>query len=214
MKVLIVGANGGIGRILSKKMTESEDLTPVAMIRKEEQRSFFDEIGVDTKIGDLQDPVASLKKMVDGHDAVVFTAGSGAKTGYDKTLEIDLDAAVKCMKAAEEAGVHRFLIVSAMNADDRESWNSSPIKPYMIAKHYADHFLKESSLEYTILRPGRLTEEEGTGCITLEPASQDHRDIAREDVATTIIECLRSKNSVGKTYEFIRGEQPIREVVS
>lgn len=214
MKVFIVGANGGIGRILSKQLANEDGITPIAMIRKEEQQSYFDEIGVSTKLGDLEDSVTDLTDLMSDSDAVVFTAGSGGKTGYDKTLVIDLDAAVKCVEVAQNSGTKRFLMVSAMKADDREAWNSSPIKPYMIAKHYADRILKESSLDHTILRPGRLTDNEGTGSITTDPSTASGRDIPREDVASVITECLKSDTSVGKTFEFVSGDVQISSAVS
>ncbi len=102
MNILIVGANGGIGRILSKQLAHEEGKSPIAMIRKEEQKSFFDNIGVETALGNLEDSVEDLAKIFEGADAVVFTAGSGGKTDYDKPLEIDLDAAIKCMEAAKQ----------------------------------------------------------------------------------------------------------------
>jgi uncharacterized protein YbjT (DUF2867 family) len=170
MNILIVGANGGIGRILSSQLAQEEGKNPIALIRKEKQKSFFDNLGVETKMGDLEDSVDNLANVFDGADAIVFTAGSGGSTDYDKTLEIDLDAAVKCMEAAEQKNIDRFLMVSVINVDDREAWNSSPIKPYMIAKYYADQHLKNSSLKYTILRPRSLTDEEGKGIINTSPA--------------------------------------------
>lgn len=209
MKVFIVGANGGIGRILSNQLANEDRITPIAMIRKEEQRSYFKDIGVETRLGDLEDSTESLSDLMSGSDALVFTAGSGGNTGYDKTLVIDLDAAVKCMEAAESCGIDRFLMVSAMKADDRSAWDSSPIKPYMIAKHYADRILKQSSLDHTILRPGRLTDSKGTGSITTDPSGASGGDIPREDVASVLKECLRTDHSSQKVFEFVSGDTDI-----
>merc|ERR1711977_740468 len=95
MKVLIVGANGKIGTILSERLSQEENFEPLAMIRKEEQKEKFDQLGISTIQGDLSDSVEELEKVVKKSDAVVFTAGSGGGTGAEKTLEIDLDGAVK-----------------------------------------------------------------------------------------------------------------------
>lgn len=213
MNILIVGANGGIGRILSKQLAQEEGKNPIAMIRKEEQKSYFDDIGVKTTIGDLEDSVENLASAFSGSDAIVFTAGSGGKTDYDKTLEIDLDAAIKCMEAAEQKNIKRFLIVSVINVDDRESWNSSSMKPYMIAKYYADEYLKNSALHYTILRPGGLTDNKGTGKITTTPSAKSGNEIPREDVASIITASLKNESTIGKTFDFVSGDTLIKEAI-
>ena len=213
MNVLIVGANGGIGRILSNQLSQKKGLNPIALIRKEEQRSFFDDLGVETRMGDLEDSVDDLAKVFIDADAIVFTAGSGGSTDYDKTLEIDLDAAVKCMEAAEQKDIDRFIMVSVINADDRKSWNSSPIKPYMIAKYYADQHLKNSSLKYTILRPGRLTDDEGKGEITTSPNEASSNKIPREDVASVITASLNNDSTVGKVFDFVSGDTSIAQAI-
>ena len=178
--ILVIGANGGIGSIVTKQLKESDDFTPVAMIRKKNQKSYFDDIGVETIHANLSQNVDQLSKHFSKFDGVLFTAGSGGSTGYDKTLEIDLDGAVKSIEAAEESGVKRFILVSVARADDREAWDKSPIKPYMIAKHYADRALKQSNLDYTIIRPGSLTDDEGTGKITTDIESASTNNIPRE----------------------------------
>ncbi|KAB1065226.1 SDR family oxidoreductase [Salibacter halophilus] len=213
-KVLIIGANGKVGKHITKKMKEADDFTPTALIRKEEQKSHFDDLGVDSKVVSLEDSVDKLKEAITGHDAIVFTAGSGGNTGSDKTLTVDLDGAVKTMEAAKYAGVDRYVMVSAMMADNREVWEKlDGMKPYYVAKHYADQFLKSSGLNYTILRPGLLLDEEGTGKIDIEnPASK--KGVPREDVAATVLASLRSDNSNNKIFEFNTGDTEIERVVS
>ena len=211
--VLIIGANGQIGRIIATKMKTSADFLPVALFRKENQKEFFESHNIDYKIVDLEEDVDALVNAMEGMDAVVFTAGSGGKTGYDKTLTIDLDGAVKSMEAARKAGIKRFVMISAIHADNRESWGKSGIKPYYIAKHYADQFLKSSGLDYTILRPGRLFNKEGSGRITItDPGSKG--GIAREDVADIVLAVLNHDNSISKTIAFNEGDIPIEEVIS
>lgn len=210
--VLIIGANGQVGRIITTKMKASADFTPTAAFRKEKQKEFFEKNDVNYRIADLEEEVDTLADAMKDMDVVVFSAGSGGGTGLDKTLAIDLDGAVKSMEAAKKARIKRFVIISSINADNRDAWKETGIKPYLIAKHYADRILKSIGLDYTILRPGRLLNEEGTGKITTDtPASG--RGVPREDVAGTVLEVLRQDNAIGKIITFNEGNTPIEEVV-
>lgn len=160
MKVFVVGANGQIGKQLTERLHESENHKVLAMVRKEEQQKELQSKGIETVVADLEGTVEELQGVLTGCDAIVFTAGSGGSTGSDKTLLIDLDGAVKTMEAAEKAGVDRFIMVSALQANNRENWNEN-LKPYYVAKHYADKMLVQSNLNYTIIRPGGLLNEKG-----------------------------------------------------
>jgi uncharacterized protein YbjT (DUF2867 family) len=212
MKVLIIGANGKIGRILSEKLRATENFTPVAVIRNEGQKEYFSSRDIETKLMDLESSVDELKKAMQGSDTIVFTAGSSAKTGPDKTLTVDLDGAVKSMEAAKDVGIKRYIMVSALRTDDREQWGNSPIKPYLVAKHYADRILKSIGLDYTILRPGRLLDDEGTGKITVEnPGKQ--KGVPREDVADVALLALTHDQTIGKVIEFNSGDKMIEEVL-
>ena len=211
-KVLIIGANGQVGKIIVQKMKDAADFIPVALFRKEEQKGFFEGLDVSYKIVNLEEEVDTLANAMAGMDAVVFSAGSGGKTGLDKTLTVDLDGAVKSMEAAVKAGVNRFVIISALHADNRGLWDETGIKPYYVAKHYADHILKSSGLDYTILRPGQLLNKEGTKKITVtDPSSK--KGVAREDVANTVLAVLNDDNAIGKTIAFNEGDVSIEEVV-
>lgn len=213
-RILIIGANGGIGTLLTGKLKEAKGFEPIAMLRKEEQQPKFAGMGVESVIADLTFSVSELSDLFEKFDGVVFTAGSGGSTGYDKTLEIDLDGAVKTMEAAEQANVERFVLVSVAGADDRNGWESSPIKPYMIAKHYADRTLKAMELDYTIIRPGSLTGENGTGSITSDLKNAATRSIPREDVATAITESLTKNLAIRRTVEMVSGEKSIQNVLT
>lgn len=212
MKVLVIGANGQIGKHLIDILQNSEEHTVKAVVRKEEQLEKFKDSGVDTILADLEGPVDKLAEAVEGSDAVIFAAGSGGSTGADKTLLVDLDGAAKSVEAAEKAGADRFVMVSAFQADNRESWADSPIKPYMVAKHYADKALLASSLNYTIVRPGGLLNDPGTGKVSagekLEAGS-----IPREDVAKTIVATLTEESTYKKSFDLISGEKSISDAL-
>lgn len=106
MNVLVVGANGQIGKHLVTLIQEHDQLHATAMIRNVEQASFFENVGADTVIADLEDDTDTIAKAATGCDAIVFTAGSGPHTGKDKTILVDLDGAVKTIEASEHQTLH------------------------------------------------------------------------------------------------------------
>lgn len=211
MKVLIVGANGQIGKQLVKLINESSNHTARAMIRKAEQAEEFEKMGVETAVASLEGTVEELAEAAKGCDAIIFTAGSGGHTGYDKTLLIDLDGAVKTIEAAEQAGINRFVMVSAIQANNRDKW-SDAIKPYFVAKHYADRMLENSGLNYTIVRPGGLTNDPGTGKIKVDK-NLERGFIPREDVAKTIYAVLDKENSYKRSFDLVSGEEDVETAV-
>ena len=208
MKVFVIGAHGQIGKLLVAQLLDRGDEV-VAGIRDAKQRDFFEDQGAATQLFDLTEQPDEMAKVLAGVDAVVFSAGSGGKTGDDQTLLIALDGAVKSMEATQKAGIKRFVIVSAMNAEDRTRWTA--IQPYYVAKHYADLYLKdETSLDYTIIKPGVLTNDAGKGGLILD---QTKGKIAREDVAETIVSALHNDNTIKKEFAISEGETPINEAV-
>lgn len=211
LKILVVGANGQIGKQVVHLLSETSDHTVTAMLRKEEQVGYFTEKGIKTVLASLEDTVDDLQKAIGDAEAVIFTAGSGGSTGYDKTLLIDLDGAVKTIEAAEKSNVKRYIMVSALQADNRENWNEK-IKPYYVAKHYADKALMNSELTYTIVRPGGLLNDAGTGKITVGK-NLTRGTIPREDVAKTIVASISEQTTFNKSFDVISGETSIEEAI-
>ncbi|GAS84312.1 SDR family oxidoreductase [Paenibacillus amylolyticus] len=211
MNVLVIGANGQIGKFVVEQLVQEGKHKVTAMIRKPEQADMLKELGANVVIGDLEGSVEDLAEAMKDHNAIVFTAGSGGSTGQDKTLLIDLDGAVKTMEAAEQQGISRYILVSAYGADQREKWSES-IKPYYVAKHYADRVLFASDLNYTIIRPGGLKNEPGTGKIAvgtdLKPGS-----IPREDVARVIVASLQEEKTYRMAFDLIAGEHPVDDAL-
>ncbi|RUO31599.1 NAD(P)-dependent oxidoreductase [Aliidiomarina sedimenti] len=212
MRVYVIGANGKIGQHVVKQLQQHPTHQPVALVRKDEQIKALQAQDIEARAFDLTDKVETLKESLEGADAIIFTAGSGGSTEDDMTLRIDLDGAVKSMEAAELAGVKRFVIVSALQAHNREFWHPD-ITPYYVAKHYADRELMRSDLEYTIVRPGLLTDDKPTGQVRAE-SSITEGEIPRADVAAMLIEVLDKPNAVGKAFDMVKGNQSVESVAS
>ena len=211
MNIVVVGANGQIGKQLVHLIKEEGQHNVRAMIRKKEQAEAFDSKGIDTILANLEDSVETIAKAIEGADMICFTAGSGGSTGLDKTLLIDLDGAVKVVEAAEKVGVKRFIMISALQANNRDNWNDE-IKPYYVAKHYADRMLENSTLTYTIIRPGGLLNESGNGKIRVGEKITTGT-IPREDVARTILASFTNENTYNKSFDLISGDTTIEEAL-
>ncbi|OAT82595.1 sugar epimerase [Bacillus sp. MKU004] len=211
MKVAVVGANGQIGRHLIKLLDDSEQFNPNAIVRKEDQARSFKAEGIAASLVDLEASVEEISEGLRGADAVVFTAGSGGATDSDKTLLVDLDGAVKTMEAAKQVDIKRFIIVSALQAHHRENWNES-LLPYYAAKHYADKELERSGLTYTIIRPGGLLNENGTGKVSAAE-NLSRGSIPREDVAKAIYASLTEEHTYNRGFDLISGNTPIEEAI-
>ena len=212
MKVFVVGANGQIGKQLVHMLYKSDNFSVRAMVRKQEQADAFQTEGIEAVVADLEGTVDEIVQAAKGCDAIVFTAGSGGHTGADKTLLVDLDGAVKTIEAAQQLGVERFVMVSAFQANNRENWNEK-IRHYYVAKHYADRILLDSGLNYTIVRPGGLTNDAGTGKVTIGEKLTERSTIAREDVARVVFEALQEENTFKKSFDLVQGNVDIAEAL-
>ncbi|MDO6657023.1 SDR family oxidoreductase [Anaerobacillus sp. 1_MG-2023] len=213
MKVLIVGANGQVGKHLVSFIQDHKDLEAKVMIRKEEQASYFKDLGAETAVVDLEEDIPALAKAAEGVDAVVFTAGSGPNTGADKTVLVDLDGAVKTIEATKQAGVKRFIMISSFDTS-REAIQSAPssFSPYVVAKHYADKWLRATDLDYTIIHPGLLTNDNGIGKVNAA-YEVERNEIPREDVASVIVATLENDATIGKEFQVVTGTNSIKDEI-
>lgn len=213
MKVLVVGANGKVARHFAEIVKDHESIQEKAMIRKAEQESFFSERGIETVLLDLaKNSIDELAEAARGMDAVIFSAGAGGK-GLDKTVKIDLDGAIKAMTAAEHAGVKRFVMVSTFRTGREEMEKENSLQVYTIAKNYADEWLKNrTELDWTIVHPGILVDESGTGNIKVG-TDFEINEIPREDVARTLVAVLENDNTIKKEFEVLAGDKAVNDAV-
>lgn len=214
MKILVVGANGQIGKQLVSLIQSTENLEAKAMIRKNEQAAFFEELGAETVIVDLEDDSETIAKAVEGTDVVVFTAGSGPHTGPDKTMLIDLDGAIKTIEATMLANVKRFIMVSSFDTTREAIQAATPsFAPYVVAKHYADVWLRATNLDYTIIHPGILTNDAELGKVTAAP-TVEIGEIPRSDVASVIFACIQNDATIGKEFQVVSGNDEIKDAIN
>ena len=213
MKVLVAGANGQTARQLTRMLVENGHEVR-GLIRKEEQMQNVESDGAEPALVDLEQDEADGKvgEAVEGCDAVIFAAGAGPGSGNERKETMDRDGAIKLIEAAEKHGARRYLMLSTMGADDPES-RDEKMQPYMRAKGEADERLRNSGLDYTVIRPGRLTDDAGTGNIAAAESLDQYGEIPREDVARTFVAALEAENTPGKTFEILSGGAPIKEAV-
>lgn len=204
-KTLIIGASGQIGEKIGRLLSE-DNLCVAAMVRNKNNASKLSIPGIDIVEADLE---KDFSDAYTGCDRVVFSAGSGSETSADKTLLIDLWGACKAIDLAKQNNINHFVMISSRGADNPDN-GPEAIKPYLIAKHFADNHLISSGLNYTILRPGRLIDEDGTGLVkTTRPINAGDQVISREDTALAAYYCLTSDITIGKIYELYKGQTPI-----
>ncbi len=162
MNVLVVGGRGKIGLRLLRLLAARGDVAR-GMIRKPEQAGELEAAGAQPVICDIE-AVGEISEQVEGSDAVVFAAGAGPGSGPERKRTVDLGGATKLIDACKATGVRRYVMVSAIGVS-RPGSISAEMKPYYDAKTEADEALVASGLDYTIVRPGRLTDDPGTGLV-------------------------------------------------
>ncbi|WNL39973.1 SDR family oxidoreductase [Halomonas sp. PAMB 3232] len=208
MTTLVVGANGQIGKQYCQQ-AHSNGIAVRAMVRREDQATWFTERGIDVVIGDLEGEMAHA---FDGCSEVVFAAGSGPHTGPDKTLLIDLHGAMRTVDLAREKGLKRFLMVSAIRAE-KPLEASEKMRPYMVAKLAADRYLENSGLPYVILKPGPLTDEAPTHGFTDSKEDSPSGSITRADVAYALVHVSQHPAFENRSVTLLNGERSIDELL-
>ena len=209
MNVVIVGGHGKIALRLEKLLAERGD-SPRGIIRKTEQAKDLEEIGAEPIVLDIEN-VDDISDALAGADAVVFAAGAGPGSGPARKRTVDYGGAVKLADACKSQEISRYVMVSSIGSNRPDSW-SDQMRPYQEAKHEADEYLVASGLDYTILRPGGLTDDPGTGSVELGERV-DYGQVSRDDVAAVIAECLTADNTIGKAFDVLSGDTPIADAV-
>lgn len=214
MKVIIAGGHGKIGLRLGRLLGEREE-HPVGLIRHPDQEADLIAVGAHPAIFDLESGTATeLAEILTGADAVVFAAGAGPGSNAARKDTVDRGGAVLLAEAAELAGVRRYLMVSALGADDgRKPDHDEVFGAYIEAKKAADDDIRARDLDWTILRPGGLTMASGTGKVHLA-AHTARGQVPREDVAAVLLALLDEPRTTRLSLDLISGVVPIDEAIA
>ncbi|MGI5377462.1 SDR family oxidoreductase [Streptomyces sp. CA-251387] len=212
MRIVIAGGHGQIALRLEKLLAARGDEV-AGIIRKAEQSGDLREAGAEPVLLDLESAsVEEVATRLRGADAAVFAAGAGPGSGTARKDTVDKGAAVLFADAAVQAGVRRFLVVSSMGADPKHE-GDDVFDVYLRAKGAADEYVRGlDALDWTILRPGMLTNDAGTGLVRLE-ARTGRGPIPRDDVAAVLAELLDTPATAGLTLELISGSTPVSVAV-
>ncbi len=212
MKIAIAGGHGNIGQRLISQLVEAGDEV-CSIDRNPAHASDIEALGAEPRTCDLESAeVDEVATAIDGVDAVVFAAGAGAGSGAERKQTMDYGGAAKLIKAAQRAGVCRYVIVSSIGAD-AEAVGDDDFSAYLRAKGRADAELASSGLDYTIIRPGRLTDDPGSGGVEVG-TDIEGGEISRDDVAAVVNAALHSPDTIGKKFVLVAGEKSIEEALS
>lgn len=218
MKIVIAGGHGQIALFLGEQLAAAGH-EAFGLIRKPEQQAALRARGITPVLLDLEkSSLDEVAQALIGADAAVFAAGAGPNSGPERKDTVDRAGAVLLADAAEQAGLARFIQISSMGADSvrddvRPEGMDSDFYRYLQAKFAAEVDLRaRAGLDWTVLRPGRLIDDAGTGTVLLNEQTGPG-SIARADVAAVVLELLRAEAGIGQTLELISGELPIAEAV-
>jgi uncharacterized protein YbjT (DUF2867 family) len=210
MEVLVAGGHGQVARHLLR-MLARDGHRGRGLIRNPAHAADLESLGAEPVLCDLEadDP----RPHMGAADAIVFAAGAGPGSGPERKRTVDYGAAVKLIDAASELGVARYVMVSSMGTEDIEH-AAEGMRPYLQAKRDADEALMASGLDWTIVRPGRLTDAPGTGRIDAARALGRRGEITREDTALSVLEALQAPNTIRVAFEVLEGATPVREALA
>jgi len=209
--IVIAGGHGQIALRLAALLSARGDHV-CALIRNPDHEADVRATGARPIVADME-ALDDLSDLVEGVNAVVFAAGAGPGSGPERKRTVDLGAAVKLLDGARRTGVRRYLMISAMGAADPAA-GSEAMRPYLEAKAQADAALAASDLEWTIVRPGGLTDEPGTGRVEVAPALGRRGTVTRDDVAAVLVGCLDEPRTVRAAFDLLQGETPIAQALA
>jgi cytosine deaminase len=211
MRVAIAGGHGQIALRLATVLSQRGD-EAVALIRNPDHADDVRKAGAEPAVVDLEHASEDdVVQAIVGSDAVVFAAGAGPGSGPERKETMDYGGAVKLIAAAKQAGVGRYVIVSSMGADP-DALGDDTFSVYLRAKGRADDAVRASGLDATVVRPGGLTNDVGTGRVNLGE-SVPRGQVTRDDVAAVLAAVLDSPSTIGRTLDLIGGDTPVAEAV-
>ena len=210
MNIFVAGGHGRIGLRLLRLLAARGDQAR-GLIRDAGQSADLEAVGAEPVVADWE-AGDDITPLVAGADAVVFAAGAGPGSAPERKRTVDYGGAVKLIDAARANGVSRYVIVSSMGADNPLRGPES-MRQYQEAKAAADEALRDSGLDFTIVRPGMLTDDPGTGLVDAAPSLGRRGSIPRDDVAAVLLAVLDAPSTISMTFELLSGDTPVDEAV-
>jgi uncharacterized protein YbjT (DUF2867 family) len=213
MRVVIAGGHGQIALHLERMLAARGDI-PVGIVRNPAHVADLKQVGTEAVVLDLENStVDEIADVVTGADAVVFSACAGPGSGAARKQTVDRDAAILLADACAAVGVRRYVTVSAYGADDYDPNSTEVFQSYLRAKAEADAAIRARDLDWTIVRPGGLTNTPGTGRVALgDPVGR--RSISREDVAAVLLHVLDLSSTSGRQFQVVGGATPIGDALA
>ena len=216
MQVVIAGGHGKIGLRLAALLAARGDVV-TGVVRNPDHTADLERAGATPVVLDLESATTDeLAAVVTGADAVVFSAGAGPASGVARKETVDRAAAVLLADAARQAGVRRYLLVSSTGVDEPLAPDADEVwAAYIAAKKAAEEEItSRDDLDWTVLRPGRLTDDPGTGKVLLAPPPVPRADVTRDDTAAVLAALLDTPGTVGKVLELREGDTDVLEAVA
>jgi uncharacterized protein YbjT (DUF2867 family) len=211
MDVVIAGGHGQIGRRLARLLAARGDRVR-GLIRNPDHSDDVSSDGPEPVVCDLESAsVSDVAAAVSGADAVVFAAGAGPGSGAERKLTMDRDGAVKLIEAARSAGAPRYVIVSSVGAESPPG-GDEVFSVYLRAKAEADQALMESDRDWTVVRPGMLTDDPGTGRARIQE-EPIRAEVSRDDVAAVLAAVVDESRAVGRVLYVVGGDEPIEDAL-
>jgi len=211
MRVSIAGGHGQIALRLAKILSQ-RDAEVVALIRNPDHAGDVRQASAEPAVVDLEHASEEdVAQAIAGSDAVVFAAGAGPGSGPGRKDTMDYGGAVTLIAAAKRAGIRRYVIVSSMGANP-DAPGDDTFSVYLRAKGRADDAVRASGLDATVVRPGGLSNDPGTGRVTLGE-NLPRGQVTRDDVAAVLAAVLDSPNTIGRTVDLIGGDTPVADAV-
>ncbi len=213
-RIAVVGGHGQVARHLLVELRRSGH-DPVALVRREDYRDELEGLGAEVRILDIErQDAAAFAAAFTGCDVVVFAAGGGPDGDVERKRTVDLEGSLKSVDGARAAGITRFVQVSAIGVDEPVADDAGEVwRAYVEAKRDADAALRASGLDWTIVRPGRLTDDPATGRVALGP-EVGRGDVTRADVAAVVAAVVDADASIGHQWDLVAGDVPVADAVA
>ncbi|WP_168193843.1 NAD(P)-binding oxidoreductase [Lysinibacillus sp. SGAir0095] len=213
MNILVIGANGPLGRLVIQFILEVGDHRAVALLQNNAQAAYFNEKGIENFIYSPKESIEFFLEKIRNVDAIVIADHNLHDIIPDAIIEID--ETVNLLETLKYSKLKRVVHISTFETR-KEEWMHLPVyfRQIMIKNYYVDQWIRMSSLDYTIIHPGNLNDKKGTGFVKIVASNVRQGNISREDVAKIVLACLENQSTIRKEFKIVTGKDPIAEAIN